>query len=349
MRKSFLHSALFRLLVPVFYGVLIYTLILLIGNNIDQLFTTFIGEEMYVCIAISYCLSEGLRLLSLALDRFLRTEKYRAVIQVTLGITVACILTSLIIKAYFDYIVLFSITENQLILFNIIFGVSSVFYNLLYFSNLYLYRENEVQLEIQRQKTELLDAELSQFKNEVNPALLYDSLETLITLGHKNAEEAEEYIDHLSLVYRHILSHRKTEFATLEKELASTENLVHLLNYNFSNLIKFTSNIDEKLMELNLVPGTLASIVESVVRSSIINIHSPMHVSLEVDHAEGYFILEHVLNEKLVNYYPVDNSFESIQHSYSFYSEKPVVRIKAHDVGYVKFPILEMANSEVLI
>ena len=63
MRKLFIHHPLFRLLSPIFSGVVVYLLILLLNNNVEQLQEQFFGEELYICIGLSYLIQEFSRLL----------------------------------------------------------------------------------------------------------------------------------------------------------------------------------------------------------------------------------------------------------------------------------------------
>ena len=347
MKNLFVNHILFRLLVPPFYGILVYLLILLINNNVAQISAIFTGQEVYVCIGLTYLLSETLRLNNWLNNRFFTgttTAGTRIAIQSLTGLLLSVVVISIAISTYFNYILSFSITETQLIIFNSIYGISSLLYNLLYFSNYFLYKQNQTRLENETLLTESLEAELGQFKNEVNPKLLYDSLETLITLIHKDAEEAEDYIDHLSMVYRYILSHRKVELSSLNEEIKATKNIIHLLNYLYDNKITFSTSISDNQMSAPIVPGTLPGLVESIIRSSIINKYNPLQFELSMENSDGYLVLQNKLNEKLILDADKKNIFNSVQQSYSYFSEKPVVQVKAYNVNYIKIPILEFVN-----
>lgn len=349
MKKLFINNAFFRLLVPPFYGVFVYLLILLINNNVGQISEIFKGQEVYVCIGLAYLLCEALRLNIVITDKFLaeRTDSISRIWMQTLtGVLLSLIVISGAISAYFNYILSFSISQTQLIIFNIIYGVSSLLYNLLYFSNYFLYKQNLSRLENEKTLTETLEAELSQFKNEVNPKLLYDSLETLITLIYKNAEEAEDYIDHLSTVYRHILSHRKIELSTLEEEIKAAGNIIYLLNYLYDNRIIFKHNIPSALMDTPVVPGSMPGLVEAIIRSTIINKFNPLTIELNMESEDGYLVLQNKLNDRLITDQNHKRVFDNIQRSYSYYSEKPVIQVKAYNINYIKLPILELATTD---
>ena len=70
MHKLFLNSPLFRLIVPVLYGILAYLLILLINNELYQISAIFTTQEVYVSIALTYLVFESSRLILLLINRY---------------------------------------------------------------------------------------------------------------------------------------------------------------------------------------------------------------------------------------------------------------------------------------
>ncbi|MTI41018.1 histidine kinase [Fulvivirga lutimaris] len=344
MKKMIINNAFFRLLIPPVYGILVYLMILLINNDIRQLSSIFSSQEVYVCIGLSYLVTEVLRLNAILLNKFDTTYLgNKILIQLLIGVLVTNITVSVSISAYFEYIVQFGITDTQLIIFNAIFGVSSLLYNLLFFSHLYLQKQNISQLNEERLLTDMVENELRNFKHEVNPTLLYDSLETLISLVHRDADESEEYIDHLSSVYRYILSNKKTEFTTLASELKAANHIVHLLNYKFDNKITLKSNLPDTILDAPAVPGSFSILVERAIRMTIINKYNPLQISIEYEKADGYIVIEYALNERLS---PMDEDIlDKIQNSYGYYSEKPVVHVRAYDQNYVKIPMLAVMEE----
>ncbi len=351
MKKIFIHNPFFRLLSPPVYGIMIYLVILLINNNIDQVSDTFMGQEVYVCIGLAYLVAEVLRLNTIVCERLFKNNisVSTIILQMVIGVVISFLVTSAAISTYYTYVLDFSITSTELIIFNSIFIISSLLYNLIYFSNVYMFKENLRRLEQENDLTDALESDLVQFKNEVNPNLLYDSLETLITLIHKDEEESEEYIDNLSSVYRYILSHRKAEFSSLDKEIYAAKKIVSLLNYKFDNNINLVINVEEELMSSVVAPGTIPSLVESIIRSSIINKFQPLRIELNVELSDGYIVLQHQLNEKLNIDLNENHIFENIQNTYGFYTEKPVIKIKAYDQGFLKIPLLEVMEESLAI
>ncbi len=58
MPKLFIHQPVFRLLSPIFIGVMVYLLILLLNNDTSQIHLLFESQEVYVCIVASFLILE---------------------------------------------------------------------------------------------------------------------------------------------------------------------------------------------------------------------------------------------------------------------------------------------------
>ena len=92
-------------------------------------------------------------------------------------------------------------------------------------------------------KKQNLAHQLEIFNNEINPDLLFQSLETLIPLVHHDPGTAENFVDRLATVYRYILDNRKKELVSVEEEIQASKNLIYLfkekypvqLNYELKN------------------------------------------------------------------------------------------------------------------
>lgn len=204
-------------------------------------------------------------------------------------------------------------------------------------------KENTRHLKEEKLMTEAVIKQLNQFKHEVNPHLLYGSLETLITLIHKNTEESEDFIDELSSVYRYILSTRNSEFTLLEEELKVVNSIIYLLNYSHYNAIKINAALPEELMHSSIVPGTLTNLIEQIIRSTIINENAPLEINLTHEPEEDYLVIQHQINDKL-NYKEQD-VLSTIQETYAIYSELPVIQVRAGDQEFIKIPLPEVMEE----
>ncbi len=333
------------------YGIIVYLLILLINNSLATLNESFLTQEVYISIVLTYLVMESNRLLIKVTEKYpLSLERMGGrIAMVIISSTVLSILVvSLPISAYFNYVIGFTNFSSELTYFNIIFLVTAWLYQAVYISNSYLHKENEEKLESEYSLRETVEKELSTFKNDINPTLLYESLESLITLVHKDAIDAEDYIDHMSSAYRYILSNKQNEFVDLRDDLKAVDNLLYLLNFRNHQNINLVTEIRDDEMLRQVIPGTLPGIVEYIVRRTIINDNQPLEITCFIEN-DGYMILQYQSNERL--YLPRDGAdiVEKLQHSYAYFSDKPVVRVDAFGETYIKIPALELSNEEIAI
>lgn len=348
MKRYFIHNPLFRILAPAIYGVLIYLLILLINNNVAQVNELFISQEVYVCIGLSYVSFEFTRLIIIVMNKLLkdRYQSVRIALQfiVTAALSVTLVLVCL--SFYFKLMIGFTISGTQLMTFGSIFTVTAFLYNLLYFSNYYLQKENTLKLNAEKQQRDVLEMEMLEFKNDINPDLLYESLENLIGLMYRDVEQAEEYIDCLASAYRYVLSNRQQELVSAATELEAARIMVRLLNEKYHGQLRFEPALENDELEAMLIPGSLPVIIESMVRNTIITRFEPFVIRCYVE--DDYITIQSRLNDRLVNHPTSELALTRLQKSYALYSDLPLIKVKAYQENYVKLPVIRVAEEIAL-
>jgi hypothetical protein len=347
MRKVFVHTALFRICAPVVLGVLVYLLILLIHNSVTEVNKIFSNQELYVCIALSVISLEGMRLVIVILDRVGKSwdTRRRIVIQLISTMVVNLSLTAVMISSYYLMMLGFSISSSEQTNFLIMFGVVGMLYNLLYFSHFYLQLENKTWLDEEKKLREKVEADFAMFRSEINPDLLYESLESLILTIHHNTDLAEEQIDYLAGIYRYSLVNRQKELIDLSEEMRSADNLIRLLNFHYHGQLNILAD-QFPHDNISLIPGSLLISIDSIVRNTLVSPQTPLVIRIYLEEDDDYLVLQHTLNDKLMLHYESLAAFGRLQRSYSFFSDKPFVQVKAGRENYIKFPIIRVNERE---
>jgi hypothetical protein len=338
MKRIFIHNPFFRILAPPLFGIFIYLLILLINNNVEQITTLVSNQEVYVCIGLSLISFESMRLVIVLLQRFFSMEPKKLALPVfaTTSISVAIVLIA--ISNYFQWVIGFDISSRELWIFGILFTLTSLLYNALYIGNQYLHLENTLRIEQEQKLRESLESEFLSFKQEINPDLLYDSLEDLILCLHKKTDVAEDLIDSLAALYRYQLVHRQKEFVSIVEEIQAVQHLIRLANQKHANTIRWINQMEAQSF-IQLMPGALITAVDSVIRNTLISANAPLIFTLSQEDDE-YFVLHHELNDKLQLHPESIAAFQRLQRSYSVYSDRPFVQVKAGRENYIKFPMI---------
>ncbi len=343
MKKIFIHNPFFRMLAPPVFGVFAYLIILLINNNVAQIATLASNQEVYVSIVLSLISFESMRLTIVLLSKFSKSASNPIAIQVAATTLVSVAMVLLAISQYYQWVIGFDISQRELWIFGIIFVLTALLYNSLYVGNQYLHLENTLRIEQEHKLRESLESEFLSFRQDINPDLLYDSLEELILCIHKKTDTAEELIDSLAALYRYQLIHRQKEFVKLSEEIHAIQHQIRLANQKHKNAIRWINKM-ENAERVELMPGALITAIDSVLRNTLISSDTPLTLMLSQEDEE-YFVLHHELNDKLQLHPDSLEAFQRLQRSYSVYSDRPFVQVKAGRENYIKFPMITVDHS----
>jgi len=348
MQSYFFSNTIFRLIAPAVYGTVVYLLILLVNNNVLQINDLFVTQELYVCILLTYVSFESLRIGIIIFDRISiqRSSVLRISLQLVATTSVSVCIVIALLSLYFNLVVGFSISTAQIIMFSVVFSVTAVLYNILYLSHVYLHKENTLRINAERDQRTVLETEILEYRNDINPDLLFESLENLIGIMYKDVEKAEDYIDCLATAYRYVLTNRSYELVPVGDELAAAGNILKLINERSPGLLVLESLLKEKDIDGMLIPGSLPVIMEYIARNSIIASGETFRIALYAE--EDYLIIETYLNDRLTLHQPSELAFQRLQRSYSLYTELPVVKVKAYQQNYIKLPVIRVGEETAI-
>ncbi len=341
MKKLFVHQPMFRLLSPVFSGIVVYLLLLLLNNNINQIQEEFFNAELYFCIGLCYLIQEFSRLLLLFFKRFsgFKLSISSIIIQVIISLILCVLLATLALNLFFEFILGFSITADEIYIFNSIFCVITFFYILLYVSHQYLYKINTEKLAQEIVNKKIIEEEFKDFKKGINPSLLFESLEFLLVLIKTNKEKSDDFLDHLATTYRYILSGKDKELTPISEEIDAVKNLVCLFNYlpNKSLVVHYHCNFSDLI-----VPGSLLFLLEKVVKTSIISEQLPLDIT--IDDRDSHIAFSYVINDK-INTKLTISSVKEIIKTYKIYTLQELVVLEENNKRIIQIPKLELISE----
>ncbi|UII79484.1 histidine kinase [Flagellimonas sp. CMM7] len=320
MKKLFIHKPLFRLLSPLFSGTLVYLLILLINNTIDELGANFFGQELYVCIGLAYLIQEYARISIIIFKRLKRPSSFlvKTILQIISTIIINIVLVSLAMYLYFIKVLYYTPNSNELMIFNSIFSVIALIYVLLYVSHQFLYMVNTEKLEKEEWARQEVEEDFTDFKRGINPELLFESLEAILVVMKEDPDRAEQITDRFAMVYRYLLSKKKDELVPISEELKTLEELLQLfseLPYRKMQLGKVTTS------ETLVVPGSLLRIAERVMRTTIPS--ETKKISIDILEFGSELNIQYKHEERIDKLLTI-NSLKYIQRDYGYYASESV-------------------------
>lgn len=341
MNNLFIHNPVFRLLSPLFSGVLVYLLILLVNNNVGQLQEEFLSQELYVCIVLAYIIQEYARFSLFFFERLSWLQSFigKIIFQLIISILISILLVSTLMYLYFDWVLGFTPNLSELTLFNSIFSVITLIYLSLYLSHQFLHKANTKIIEQELFLKESLDQDFVHFKKGINPTLLFESLESLILLIKKDAAKAERLVDHFSSVYRYILSKTKKEIVPLKEELSIIDELLLL----FEHLpYRKTSYTTTSTINTLVVPGSILTCMEQIIRSTIVS--KEVGLSVEIFEDDSSLFLKYAHQNKITQAVN-ESSLKGINDIYRFYTNHKIILTKNETYTKITIPKLTIHES----
>jgi len=316
MKKPVIHEALFRVLSPLFFGLLVYLMLLLMNNQTAQLNQLFRSQEMYVCMLLALVLFEILRLGVSAGEKRHWSERKRWWLLATAWNSLAVVLVIGVVYSYYVVVIGFAPGQGEIIRFLGLYLPGGWFYLALYASQFYLHKENKEQLAAEQERKLALEQQFSDFSNELSPGLLYKSLEELLLLIRKDKTEADDFVNLLAHHYRYRLLNRQQEVVTLEAEKEAASHYLSLMQKIRRQQIKL-QEIPALADDFYLPPGSLQIAVQWLLSNSLHN-DTPHLLQLELQEKQLLISLE--ATESLLPDPDSNYAFARLQRSYQVLS-----------------------------
>ena len=338
MNTFFIHSAVFRFLSPFFSGIVAYSLLLMINNRLGELQEQFLGEELYVCIGLSFIVHEFSRFLLwlfASMPRF-----FGALIMLFVHLTIAGLFTAvmliLLITLYYEHILGFTPLREELQTFVSIYCSIPVAYVFLDLSHQYLHKINTQQLNNELLIKENIEEDFRQFKREINPNLLFESFEVLLLLIKENQDLVDGFIDHLASIYRYILTSKKKQLVAINEELEIVDEFIQLYNYLPYRKINLSVNSD---LDFLIVPGTIVYIVEQIIKTTIVS--NRVNLDIVIETRGDAFRIRYVKEEKITDRFTLKN-IEDIDKAYRIYSSGFITLFEEDNQNIITIPTLNI-------
>lgn len=135
-------------------------------------------------------------------------------------------------------------------------------------------------IEVEKYKTESVQAQLQNLKDQINPHFLFNNLSVLSSLVYQDQDKAVDFINQLSKVYRYLLDNRSNELVRLEEELKFIDSYMYLLNIRFDKNISFVMNIDQEMLHKLIPPMSLQMLIENAIKHNEISSEHPLRIDI---------------------------------------------------------------------
>lgn len=163
-------------------------------------------------------------------------------------------------------------------------------------------------------KKEMAESQYEALKNQVNPHFLFNSLNSLTALVHKDPDKAVEFISEFSKIYRYVLEVSGKVVVELSRELDFLQSYFFLQKIRFGENLVIEINIPSEKLNRFVPPLSLQLLAENAIKHNEISAAKPLHIFISAD--ETFLVMK---NDLQLRDEPVDSTGIGLQNLQSRY------------------------------
>ncbi|TDH24006.1 hypothetical protein EXU57_16080 [Segetibacter sp. 3557_3] len=199
-------------------------------------------------------------------------------------------------------------------------------------------REKRLQ-RLDRLEKDRIQSQFETLKSQVNPHFLFNSFNTLIAVIEESPEHAVEYVEHLSDLYRKIVSYRDKDVITLAEELELIHDYFFIQHKRFGNNLRLDNQVTSEFAQTFMIaPLTLQLLAENAVKHNSISAGNPLTITIAI--TGDYLLMTNNLNPKITPEKGEQMGLQNIQKRYLLLSAAPLKIVQDTNTFSVYIPLI---------
>ncbi|SNR16119.1 Two-component system sensor histidine kinase [Tenacibaculum jejuense] len=231
------------------------------------------------------------------------------------------------------------LSEYSLILIklSIILFIISILFQVVYFALYSYYAYATLQIETIKLKRNQIEHQLEALKSQLSPHFLFNGLNAISSLTHKDKTKASLFIRKLALMYDYVLKSYDTKLTELEKEMELVTSYIFLINNRFENKFKCEITLSPVLSGTKIPPLSIQMLVENAVKHNVLSVEKPLMMKITND--EEFIYVQNNITSKPKNVSSFKIGLKNINNRYLLLTGKNI-EMSNGDKFLVKLPII---------
>jgi len=130
-------------------------------------------------------------------------------------------------------------------------------------------RSNKARLERERLRAQIAEHRLVALTSQLHPHFLFNTLQGISTLIHRDPDAADEMLSKLSDLLRDLLRHRDTALISLDDELKFIRTYLEISKFRFADRLSFSIDSDRSVKDAKVPLFILQPLVENALTHGI--------------------------------------------------------------------------------
>ena len=191
----------------------------------------------------------------------------------------------------------------------------------------------------ERSEKEKIQSQFETLKSQVNPHFLFNSFNTLISVIEKDQQMAVTYVEHLSDLYRKIVTYRDKDVISVREEIDITNDYFFIQKKRFGDNLQFKNNVSEEEQRSYLIaPLTLQMLTENAVKHNAISSETPLIIEISI--CGKLLVVKNNLNPKRTFEKSSGMGLQNIEKRYQLLTREQVTIKKTDNSFIVNIPLL---------
>lgn len=144
-------------------------------------------------------------------------------------------------------------------------------------------KQQRIVVENEALRTESLRHQYESLKSQLNPHMLFNSLNTLQSLIRESPPKALDYTQELSQVLRYTLRDNDRQSVTLAEEMQFARAYIYLMKMRYEENLVFRIAIDERMNGLLLPPMSVQLLIENAIKHNEISNRNPLTITIRTE------------------------------------------------------------------
>lgn len=206
-------------------------------------------------------------------------------------------------------------------------------------------KQQNILLENQQLKLENILSQYESLKSQLNPHMLFNSLNTLRALIREEPIKAQNYTQELSNVLRYMLQENDSQKTTLAEELEFIEGYIFLLVMRYEDNLTFEIKTEKRFNRYLLPPMSLQVLIENSVKHNEISNRNPLRVSIKTTD-NGMLHVCNQIQPKRTNSNGTGIGLSNLVKRYQLLFEKEVIIENTDNKFCVSIPLVKPNDYE---
>ena len=194
-------------------------------------------------------------------------------------------------------------------------------------------------VETEQLKKEYLQSQLLGLKSQMNPHFLFNSLNTLSSLIHDDSDKAEDFLDHMSKVYRYLLRNNDDPLVSLKTEVDMVQSYYFLLKKRHCEALTLEIDIPQQFMDREIPPLTLQMLIENTVNQNTLTKNEPINIVIDVVNRQ--IQISHNVQPKLYATKENEEAIDNIANKFRLLTQKEIEIIESPEKRVILLPLME--------